>query len=185
MGNGCFCKNVNCINDINLDSFPKKPIINRQTENNITKDEEEIDKNGNKLSTVLKYFSESEKEIINNLKKTEKARKIVWNKKVSQNFDTLIKNNNPHYEIMLQRLLAQKKFKICGPKRRETIINGEKIKIMVNEILKENKDNIKMNQVTKKNSIVIKNNINRKGRNSISLIGNGIMANGFINNNKK
>ena len=58
---------------------------------------------------------------------------------------------------MLERLLAQKTFKICGPKRRETIKNGEKIKIMVNEILKENKDSIKNCQINRKNSIVLKN----------------------------
>ena len=184
MGNGCFCKNINCVNDINLDSFSKKPIINRQTENIITKDEEEVDKNGNKLNSVLKYFNESEKEILSNLKKAEKARKLYLNKKDIQKFDTLIKNNNDHYVIMLERLLAQKSFKICGPKRRETIINGEKIKIMVNEILKENKDNIRNYKMTKNNSLVIKNNINKKNRNSITLIRNGIITTGFVNNIK-
>ena len=111
-----------------------------------------------------------------------KKRKLYFNKKVSQNFDTLIKNNNQHYEIMLERLLAQKTFKICGPKRRETIKNGEKIKIMVNEILKENKDSIKNCQINRKNSIVLKNKLNKKARNSISIMGNGVITNGFVNN---
>ena len=184
MGNGCFCKNINYANDINLDSIPKKPIINKPTENIIIKDEEELEKNGNKLNIVLQYFNESGKEIFNNLKKKEKKRKVYLDKKIGQNFDTLINNNNHHYEIMLERLLAQKNFKICGPKRRETIINGEKIKIMVNEILKENKDNIKNSQMIRNNSLVIKNNISKKSRNSISFMGNGIITNGFVNNKK-
>ena len=182
MGIGCFCKNSNYIGDINLDSPPKKKIINRQTGNIISKEEEEVEKDENKINKLLFYFNESEKEILGNLKKKEKQKKNLENKKLIQKFDTLIKKNNEQYGIIIERLLIQKNFKICGPKRRQTIINGEKIKIMVDEILKENKDDIKNNKKLKENSVIIKNSVNKKGRFSVDI---GIITNGFAQNKKK
>ena len=53
---------------------------------------------------------------------------------------------------------------------------------MVDEILKENKDDIKNNKKLKENSVIIKNSVNKKGRFSVDI---GIITNGFAQNKKK
>ena len=184
MGNACFCKNSNFIKDINLESSPLQPIVNTKSGQFIPKDEEDIEKK--KINTLINYFNESEKEILNNLKKKEKSKKLTNKRKSSKKFDTLVDSNR--YEIMLERLLAQKNIKRCGPKRRETIRNGDKTKIMVEEILKHNKDNIiKINKeelMNKKHSLIIKKK-NFKGRLSVNVDQIGLIKNGIDKNKNK
>lgn len=179
MGNGCFCKTGNYIRDINLDSSPQQPIINNKTEH-IIKDEDDSEQ---KIGKLLNYFHESGKEILSDLKKKEKIKKQLYKKQSDKKFDTLVDNNQ--YVIMLERLLTQKQFTMSGPKRRETIRNGENIKNMVAEILKENKDEInqKKNEMKKKkHSLIIKGHKEIRGRLSAIIPKNGIITNSF---NKK
>lgn len=184
MGNACFCKNSNFIKDINLESSPLQPIVNTKSELFIPKDEEDIEKK--RINKLINYFNESEKEILNNLKKKEKSKKLINKRKSSKKFETLVDSNR--YEIMLERLLAQKNIKRCGPKRRETIRNDDNIKIMVEEILKHNKDNVikikKEELVNKKHSLIINKN-NLKGRLSFNFGKNGIIKNGIAKNKNK
>ena len=185
MGNACFCKNSNFIKDINLESSPLQPIVNTKSGPIVPKDDDDIEKK--KINKLINYFNESEKEILNNLKKKEKSKKLLNKRKSSKKFDTLVDSNR--YEIMLERLLAQKNIQRCGPKRRETIRNGDNTKKMVEEILKHNKDNIiKINKeelANKKHSLIIKKK-NFKGRLSVNIGINGIKMNGNLNdkNNK-
>jgi len=185
MGNACFCKNSNFIKDINLESSPLQPIVNTKSGPIVPKDDDDIEKK--KINKLINYFNESEKEILNNLKKKEKSKKLLNKRKSSKKFDTLVDSNR--YEIMLERLLAQKNIQRCGPKRRETIRNGDNTKKMVEEILKHNKDNIiKINKeelANKKHSLIIKKK-NFKGRLSVNIGINGIKTNGNLNdkNNK-
>ena len=182
MGNACFCKNTNFIKDINLESSPIQPIINTKSGPFNPKDEDYIE--NKRINKLINYFNESEKEILTNLKK--KSKNLIKQRKSSKKFDTLIDSNR--YEIMLERLLAQKNIKRCGPKRRETIRNGDNTKIMVEEILKHNKDNIiKINKeelMNKKYSLII-NKKNIKGRLSVNIPGNGIIKNGIVKNKNK
>lgn len=187
MGNACFCKNSNFIKDINLESSPLQPIVNTKSEPFIAKDDEDIEKK--RINKLINYFNESEKEILNNLKKKEKSKKMMSKRKSSKKFDTLV--DSTRYEVMLERLLAQKNIKRCGPKRRETIRNGDNTKKLVEEILKHNKDNIiKINKeelMTKKYSLIIKKR-DFKGRLSVNIDNiaiNGIKKNGIVNNKNK
>ena len=77
---------------------------------------------------------------------------------------------------MLKNLLDQKNNKIKGPKRRETIRNGEKINSLIKEVLNENKNNnnninkYKLVNSKRHNSIIIKNkDIKKRRRHSTSL----------------
>ena len=111
---------------------------------------------------------------------------MINKRKSSKKFDTLVDSNR--YEIMLERLLAQKNIKRCGPKRRETIRNGENTKIMVEEILKHNKDTIikiKKEELTNKKHSLIINPKNIKGRLSVNIARNGIISNGIVKNKNK
>ena len=183
MGNGCFCKNSNYIKDINLDSScPMQPIVNTKSEQIIIKDEEENEKK--KFNTLINYFNQSEKEIfnLNKAKKKEKEKKLQDNKKSSKNFNTVI--DYKQYELMMERLLAQKNTKRYGPKRRETIRRGENINNLVKEILKENKEDIKKIEKETSNinhSIIIKNTKNKIGRFSVMYSRSGELIN-KINN---
>ena len=187
MGNACFCKNnkiiKDIIKDIDLESSPLKPIANIKPEPFIQKDEDEIGKKG--INKLINYFNESEKEILKNLKKKEKLKKVAGKRRSSKRIDLLV--NSKRYEIMLERLLAQKNIKRCGPKRRETIRNGDNIKIMVEEILKHNKDNIikinKEKSTQRKQSLII-NKKNMQGRLSFNFGLNGIKREG-IDKDKK
>ena len=182
MGNACFCKNSNFIKDINLESSPLQPIINTKSEQFIQKDDESIEKK--RINKLINYFNESEKEILKNLKKKEKSKKTK--RKSSKKFDTLVDNNR--YEIMLERLLTQKNIKRYGPKRRETIRKGDNIKIIVEEILKNNKDTIlkkeKDELINNKHSLII-NKKNFKARFSFNFDQNGIIKNGIAKNKNK
>ena len=139
MGNTCFCSNSNYMQDIKLDF--QQPIVNTKTDQNAQK---ESDDTSNRINNILNYFNQTEKEIVSNLMKKEKSKKYTVKKKQNKKFDTLIEGNK--YEEMLKRLLEQKKIKRFGPKRRETVRKEDNIKKLVNEILQENKDDIKSNK---------------------------------------
>jgi len=181
MGNGCFCKTTNYVRDINLDSVAQKPIVN-------TKNNDQI--NDKKINKLMNYFNESEKEMVNKMRKSVKLKKNM-NKRKSINFFDTFKSNG-HYEIMLKRLLEEKNIKRFGPKRRITIRKEDDIKIMVKEVLKECKDNIKKqinhikeNSDIKSSLIIKKNDKNFKNRFTLILDRNGILMNNLskINNN--
>ena len=92
---------------------------------------------------------------------------------------------------MLKRLLEQKNIKRNGPKRRETIRNEDKIKILINEILfeninettnnKNNKNNEKI--LNQENDLLIKNINNQNFRFSATIDKNQILSNNL--NSKK
>ena len=186
MGNSCLCENIHFIKDVKLNVCFQKQDINTNksvqieikeedkinTNDKQNKENSDKDKNKsniNKVSELLTYFNEGEKEIINNLKKKEKIKKTPAKRLKEQ---TIIGNKNDNkYELMLQRLLEQQNIKKEGPKRRETIRKGEedKIKDIVKIILTENKNNI-INQKPKNenSSLLIKKQFNKKGRYSVT-----------------
>ena len=181
MGNGCFCKTSDYIKDINLVSSSQQPIINTKSEQIINKDEEGSDKVGKNLNNLINYFHESEKEILKNLKKKEKPKKYL-NKRKSTRYDIITENKK--YETIIERLLAQKNIKRNGPKRRETIRKDGDIQVIVNEILKDNKDNIinnknKKEALNKNDSLLIKKTKDIKGRLSVTVTRNNESANGL------
>ena len=195
MGNSCFCDNIHFIKDVKLNVCFQRQDITSKSDQILVKDEDKLNtndknkekvlfkKNSNKMNEILNYFNESEKEIINNLKK-DKAKRIA-KKKQDQTIDT--KDNNK-YELMLRRLLEQQNIKKTGPKRRETIRKGgDTIKDMVNNILIENKNDI-LNNKNKKNEnntlLISKKYDNKKGRFSVNIDINAIFMN-KLNNKKK
>jgi len=182
MGNTCFCSNSNYMQDIKLDF--QQPIVNTKTDQNAQK---ESDDTSNRINNILNYFNQTEKEIVSNLMKKEKSKKYTVKKKQNKKFDTLIEGNK--YEEMLKRLLEQKKIKRFGPKRRETVRKEDNIKKLVNEILQENKDDIKskMNSSKKEtsdlqNSLIIKKNNVFKTRLSFNIDRNKMLRNNITKN---
>ena len=123
MGNSCFCDNIHFIKDVKLNVCFQRQDITSKSDQILVKDEDKLNtndknkekvlfkKNSNKMNEILNYFNESEKEIINNLKK-DKAKRIA-KKKQDQTIDT--KDNNK-YELMLRRLLEQQNIKKLGQK---------------------------------------------------------------------
>ena len=183
MGNTCFCSNSNYMQDIKLDLF-QKPIVNTKTDQIGQKDSDDT---SNKINNILNYFNQTEKEIVINLMKKEKSKKYATKKKQNKKYDTLIEGSK--YEEMLKRLLDQKKIKRFGPKRRETVRKEDKIKSMVNEILQENKDDIKSKINTSKketsdtqSSIIIKKNKGFQTRFSFNIDRNVILRNNITKN---
>ena len=155
MGNSCFGDNIHIFKEVNLNACSKKQDINLRSDRILSKDEEKINPNEkhkeknkkktkNKMNELFNYFSESEKEIMNNLKKKDKSKRIPTKKRQDYTIDN--KDNNK-YELMLKRLLEQKNVKKNGPKRRETLRkdNGN-IKEMIKDILTENKNEILNNK---------------------------------------
>ena len=189
MGNTCFCSNSKYMQDIKLDSF-QQPIVNTKTDQNGQKDSDDT---SNKINNILNYFNQTEKEIVINLMKKEKSKKYVTKKKQNKKSDTLIEGSK--YEEMLKRLLDQKKIKRFGPKRRETVRKEDRIKSLVNEILQENKEDIKSKIYSSKketsdtqSSIIIKKNKGFQTRLSFNIDRNVMLRNNIskskISNNK-
>ena len=183
MGNTCFCSNSKYTQDIKLDSF-QQPIVNTKTDQNGQKDSDDT---SNKINNILNYFNQTEKEIVINLMKKEKSKKYAIKKKQNKRSDTLIEGSK--YEEMLKRLLDQKKIKRFGPKRRETVRKEDRIKALVNEILQENKDDIKSKINTSKketsdtqSSIIIKKNKGFQTRFSFNIDRNVILRNNITKN---
>ena len=194
MGNSCFCDNIHFIKDVKLNVCFQKQDINLKSDQ-ILKDDEKITNsknkeknknkksNLNKMNEIINYFNEGEKEILDNIKKIEKSKRIPSKKKLDQTINTRDDNK---YELMLKRLLEQQNIKKIGPKRRETIRkDGDYIKDMVKNLLIENKNDI-INSKSKENStLLIKNEFNKKGRFSVTLDRNILFMNNLNNNKKK
>ena len=188
MGNGCLCNNNHFIKDLKADICLDKEIFNLATEQVLIKGDNIDEKRGKGIMELKKYFDENEKEILNNLNKKEKAKKVFRNKKRKSIIGMM---NDNKYELMLKRLLEQKNIKRNGPKRRETIREEKKIKALVNEVLLDNKNivikskksNIKKNiELNRNNSIIIKDRNNKKIRLSVTIDKNELANN--INNIK-
>ncbi len=144
MGNAFLCSNANSyFKDIKLNICSgnqnsiclAEQILNKEDNSNSNK------KHIKSIMELRKYFNNNDQDISNNLKKKEKGKKVKKKRRQSMfNGST----DNKKYELMLKRLLEQKKVKRNGPKRRETIRKeDDKIKYLINEILTENKNEIK------------------------------------------
>jgi hypothetical protein len=173
MGNGCFYGNTNHIPDVNLDKDKTKDIENQtppkdknRLNNPLNTEGEENTKS--KMSQIIGYFNEGEAEFTKE-----------YNRLKEKNKNKIKKNNNEKYELILQRLLEQKNVKIIGPKRRETIRKeGDKIQNMVQELLKENKDDIlkgKKNETS--GTLIIKHPLQKKGNTSMTIDKNPLIPN--------
>ena len=124
MGNSCFSNTKHCIQkhfdicvDNNLSNINVEETINVQKEDN------------NKINKLKKYFIQGEKDISEdfypkNIKQTDK-------KKRNSGAVNLLLIDKNKYEVMLNKLLQQKSIEIKGPKRRETIRDGNNLKILV------------------------------------------------------
>ena len=194
MGNSCSCENIHFIKDVKLnvcfekmEIVPKsdqvlyndgnkgnKVIININEKENISQ---------KKMNEILNYFNEGEKEIINSIRKKNKLKKIQNKKKTNDIIDNNKDDNK--YELILKRLLEQQNIKKIGPKRRETIRKeGDNIKDIVKELLKENKNMaLKNKNTTDSNSLLIKTQFNKKGRFSVTVDKKSLMEN--INHDNK
>lgn len=145
MGNGCICLQdvTDKYKDIELDSLLEEHIKNSNEQIEATN-----------LYNIARYFNEGEKEINTKIEK-KKVKRILSHKKVKTAYNNNNNNaNNTKYELMLKRLLEQKKIERKGPKRRKTLRinnNADIIKI-VNEVIDENK---KINE--QKNAEILKN----------------------------
>ena len=86
MGNSCFCDNIHFIKDVKLNICFQKQDINLKSDQilkdveNITNKHKEKDKNKktniNKMNEIINYFNEGEREILDNIKKKEKSKRI-------------------------------------------------------------------------------------------------------------
>ena len=189
MGNCFFCVQLNHSKEIKVDyCLQNQNLDNEMDKEIIIKEDFGDDKYFEKINKLKKYFNEQEKEITNNFYRKEKS-KINLNKKKHINVLSRLSENK--YELMLKRLLEQKKVKRSGPKRRDTIRNEEKIKIIVNEILFENINAIKINKKTnveflnQENDLLIKNINIPKYRISATVDKNQIIENHLNQNLKK
>ena len=194
MGNSCFCDNIHFIKDVKLNLCFQKQDINNKSDHIIIKEdqlntneinkEKEKAKPKNKMNELLNYFNEGEKEIMNNLKKKAKVKKIPTKKKNEKTIEILEENK---YELMLKRLLEQQNIKKIGPKRRETIRKDgeEKIKELVKKLLEENKNDVLKNKKNENNTLLIKKQFQKKGRFSVTIDRNSLYSNGIDINKKK
>jgi hypothetical protein len=144
MGNGCICLQdvTDKYKDIELDSLLEEHIKNSNEQIEATN-----------LYNIARYFNEGEKEINTKIEK-KKVKRILSHKKVKTAYNNNNNANNTKYELMLKRILEQKKIERKGPKRRKTLRinnNADIIKI-VNEVIDENK---KINE--QKNAEILKN----------------------------
>lgn len=190
MGNSCFCDNIHFIKDSKYSVCFQKQDITSKSDQVLYKDEDKIITNEKcrnkkqpktKMNELLSYFYEGEKEIINNLKKKDKAKKMNSKKKP----DNTMESKDDKYELMLKRLLDQQNIKKNGTKRRETIRNdGNYIRDLVKNLLIENKNDVLNNKnKNDNNTLLIKNKFNKKARYSVTIDKNTLMNN--ININKK
>ena len=144
MGNAFLCSNANSyFKDIKINICSgnqnsiclAEQILNKEDNSNSNK------KHIKPIMELRKYFNNNDQDISNNLKKKEKGKKVKKKRRQSMFNGSTDKKK---YELMLKRLLEQKKVKRNGPKRRDTIRKeDDKIKSLINEILTENKNEIK------------------------------------------
>ena len=124
MGNSYNCQPFQYFKMISLNVCFKEPPVEKDKEQIII-DLDNQNNNNNKLGTKINdlkiYFNEVENELMhyNNLHKSKKITKKHLSKK--KHINALNKLSDNKYELMLKRLLEQKKIKRNGPKRRETI----------------------------------------------------------------
>ena len=194
MGNSCSCENIHFIKDVKLNVCLEKMEIVPKSDQVLYKDGNKGNKviininekeniSQKKMNEILNYFNEGEKEIINNIRKKNKLKKIQNKKKTNDIIDNNKDDNK--YELILKRLLEQQNIKKIGPKRRETIRKeGDNIKDIVKELLKENKNMVlnKKNSI-ESNTLLIKTQFNKKGRFSVTVDKKSLMEN--INHNNK
>ena len=147
----------------------------------------------NKISKDIKKESDNSiiQKKVNQIKITVNRRQKLKN--IKKHLDQ-IKHSNAlsklsvnKYELMLKRLLEQKKIKPKGPKRRETIRNDNQIKILINEVISEgqikniiddNENNIKNKEnPNHENDLLIKNIKKSQFRSSVTIEQNIIISN--------
>ena len=190
MGNSYNCQPFQYFNMISLNVCFKEPPVEKDKEQIII-DLDNQNNNNNKLGTKINdlkiYFNEVENELMhyNNLHKSKKITKKHLSKK--KHINALNKLSDNKYELMLKRLLEQKKIKRNGPKRRETIRKDIAIKQVVNEVISGNVKNEKINvkKNDKENDLLIKNINDQKYRCSATIDRNDLMVNNLIQNQKK
>ena len=180
MGNSCSCENIHFIKDVKLNVCFEKMEIHPKSDQVLYKDGNKGNKviininekeniSQKKMNEILNYFNEGEKEIINNIRKKNKLKKIQNKKKTNDIIDNNKDDNK--YELILKRLLEQQNIKKIGPKRRETI--------------RKEGDNIALSKKNsiESNSLLIKAQFNKKGRFSVTVDKKSLMDN--INHNNK
>ena len=135
MGNGCICFQNICYQypDIKLNSLLEEQIQN-------DKENEQLEVTN--LYNIVKYFNIGEKEI--NTKIEKKNLKRIISHKKAKKIKSYNNTGDSKYELMLKRLLEQKKIGRKGPKRRKTLRinnNKETIKLIESVINEENEKN--------------------------------------------
>ena len=157
MGNGCICIRNLCLEDIQVETFIEEQ--NHPTESNL-------------YNNIVKYFDDFERDLT--IKIEKKHLKKILSFKRLKNLNTIRSIENNKYELMLNRLLEQKKIERKGPKRRETIrINNNKNLIkLVKESIEDNKKNENhkennQNNNPKKETILINDNIDIVAKHSV------------------
>ena len=171
MGNFCICAKTELCSEVRV--FTKKEEIIRddsQRESAIKRNLSKI-QNDNQHTTnensimaeIKQYFNIDMKQFQVPAKKKEKDKKIkkmMSNKKAKKlkMAHTVINNQ---YELMLKRLLEQKKIERKGPKRRETIRKENNIKIIINDVIEDFK-NKKSNK-----KLQTDDTVNSKNQNSL------------------
>lgn len=157
MGNGCICIRNLCLEDIKVETFIEEQ--NHPTESNL-------------YNNIVKYFDDFERDLT--IKIEKKHLKKILSFKRLKNLNTIRSIENNKYELMLNRLLEQKKIERKGPKRRETIrINNNKnlIKLVKESIednkKKENNKENNQNNNPKKETILINDNIDIVAKHSV------------------
>ena len=163
MGSACLYGN----NKINKDVSLEDPNDNDNTNSSKNKNKsskqlntEGKDNKKSKMSQIIDYFNEGEEERVKEYNKLKKKSKNISKK-----------TNNEKYELMLRRLLDQQNIKMIGPKRRETIRKeGNKIKDIVEGLLKENKNDIlKGNKGEINSTLIIKQPPKKRGSTSMTI----------------
>lgn len=181
MGNSYICSPIQYFKEIRLNGCYQAEQIEKDDNQIIINLDKDYNNFGDKINQLKNYFHENEKEIFNNHNKKEKHKKHFNRKKHNNALNKLFENK---YELMLKRLLEQKQIKIKGPKRRETIRNEEKIKLIVNEIFLQNINSIKNKKMNNDNALnnnegdlLIKDINNSKFRNSATIDKKSIITN--------
>ena len=183
MGNSFICTPIQYLKIIKTNICFQSQCLEKNEDQiiliNLNKDKNGYEKSINELKD---YFNERGNEIIGDLNKKEKSKKHLNKKK---HINALNRLSDNKYELMLKRLLEQKKEIRKGPKRRETIRkNDENIKLLIKGILLEN-INIAKNKdiiIKQENDLLIKNINNQKFRYSATTGKNGIISNNLNKN---
>ena len=189
MGNSYNCQSFHFFNMISLNVCSKEPPVEKDKEQIIIDLDNENNNIGKKINDLKDYFNQVESELMhyNNAHKNKKISKKHLSKKKHSN--ALNRLNDNKYELMLKRLLEQKKIKRNGPKRRETIRRNKDIQKLVNEVIVENikKDgtNNHKNESEKENDLLIRNINEQKFRCSATIDRKDIMINNLVQNPKK